>query len=78
MLVTDVMGEFNQTEYETYLKDVFKEQNVPFIVAHNKCDLISKKTMDYLKGEMSDNEIFVSAEKKTNIDILKKQIENLI
>lgn len=77
VLVSDVMGEFSQTEYENYLKDVFREQKVPFVVAHNKCDLISDKTMDYLKGEMQDNEIFVSAEKKINLDKLLGLIEKI-
>lgn len=54
------------------LTEDFKKRNIPFIIAFNKVDLLSKKST------LNDNEIYVSAKENFNIDELKNLIGKLI
>lgn len=56
---------------DTQLIEIFKEKNIPYIVAYNKADIV-KATV---KGE---NEISVSAKDNINIGLLKEKISLLI
>ncbi len=55
------------TEYENDLIEKFKNKNVPYIIAYNKCDL-------HKKAVNADNEICVSALTGENINELKELI----
>ena len=55
------------TEYENDLIEKFKNKNVPYIVAYNKCDL-------HKKAVNAENEICVSALTGENINELKELI----
>ncbi len=46
----------------------FKKRNIPYIIAFNKCDLIAEKQA------VAENEIYVSAKEKENINELKELI----
>ena len=76
ILVTDSSRELDSLEKE--LIDIFAAKNIPYLIAKNKCDLISAE------GEKSDNEekntqtVFVSATQKINIEKLKNTIGSLI
>ena len=76
VLVTDSSRELDSLEKE--LIDIFTAKNIPYLIAKNKCDLISAE------GEQSDNEekntqtVFVSATQKINIEKLKNTIGSLI
>ena len=76
VLVTDSSRELDSLEKE--LIDIFAAKNIPYLIAKNKCDLISAE------GEKSDNEekntqtVFVSATQKINIEKLKNTIGSLI
>lgn len=62
----------SETEQEKELIGLFKERNIPFIIARNKADLLEKIP------ETSENEIYVSAVKKVNITELKEKIGRLM
>ena len=49
----------------------FKKRNIPYIIAFNKCDLITEKK------ELKENEIYVSAKENININELKELIGKL-
>ena len=55
-------------ECDRELIDIFNQKNIPYIIAWNKCDLLEKLPA------CSDNEIYVSAIEKTNLNKLKEQI----
>lgn len=57
---------------EKELTDIFKDKNIPYIIAFNKSDLRSEKMPS------ADNEIYVSAKDGTNIFELKELIGRLI
>lgn len=59
-----------QQEDLNLLED-FKKRNIPYIIAFNKCDLVSEKR------EIQENEIFVSAKENININELKELIGKL-
>lgn len=59
------------TEKDEQLISLIKTRNIPYIIAHNKCELAKDKT------ELSENEIYVSAEKGINIKELKEKIAAL-
>ena len=59
------------TEKDEQLISLIKTRNIPYIIAHNKCELAKDKT------ELSENEIYVSAEKGINIKELKEKITAL-
>ncbi len=49
----------------------FEKRNIPYIVAFNKCDLLTEKQ------ELNENEIYVSAKENININELKELIGKL-
>lgn len=49
----------------------FEKRNIPYIVAFNKCDLLTEKQ------ELNENEIYVSAKENININELKDLIGKL-
>lgn len=51
--------------------ETFKKQKIPYIIAYSKADLIEKLP------EIKDNEIYVSAKNKINIEELKNLVANL-
>lgn len=57
-----------KSELDEELLSIFKERKLPHIVVYNKIDLISEKS------EIKENEIYVSATAKENIDELKELI----
>ncbi len=69
VLVTDAAFPLNDTDNE--LIALFKEKEIPYIIAHNKSDLLDNIP------NASDNEIWTSALKKDNIDDLKEMIGRL-
>ncbi|GHV84199.1 [FeFe] hydrogenase H-cluster maturation GTPase HydF [Spirochaetia bacterium] len=71
VLVVDVSVGLAAADNE--LIRIFKEKNVPYIIAYNKSDL-AKKTET---SGAAHNEIFVSAVNKTNIEQLKNSISLL-
>lgn len=56
---------------EKSLINLFKEKNINYIIAYNKCDLLEKTP------DSGGREIYVSADKKTNIYALKNLIGTL-
>ena len=66
VLVVD--GEKGVQKADEELKDLFKEKNIPFIVAFNKSDLLENKP------DCKENEIFISAKNGTNVYELKELI----
>ena len=57
-----------KSELDEELLSIFRERKLPHIVVYNKIDLISEKS------EIKENEIYVSATAKKNIDELKELI----
>lgn len=53
------------------LINLFKEKNTNYIIAYNKCELLDKKE------DLKENEIYVSAIEKTNINELKEKIASV-
>ncbi len=70
LLVTDCTKP--ETEQERELIGLFKERNIPFIIARNKSDLLENIP------EASENEIYVSAVRNINITELKEKIGSLM
>lgn len=70
LLVTDCTKPV--TEQERELIGLFKERNIPFIIARNKADLLENIP------EASENEIYVSAVRNINITELKEKIGSLM
>lgn len=68
VLVADITRELSECDNE--LIRLFKERDIPYIIAYNKADL-SHKSLD------SENEIAVSAKNNTNIFQLKEKIASL-
>ena len=69
VLVCDANKKLSDTD--RLLITLFKERNIPYLIAYNKCDLLKDIP------EMHDNEIYVSATEKTNIYELKEKIASL-
>lgn len=69
VLVVDSSKGKSETDKE--LISIFQELKVPYITAYNKCDTLS--------GDISaeGDEIFVSAKKKINIDLLKNKLSEI-
>ena len=65
VLVADITRELSECDND--LISLFKERDIPYIIAYNKADL-------YTKSFDSENEIAVSAKNKTNIFELKEKI----
>ncbi len=69
VLVVDAL--LGITDKDSQLISLFKERNLPFLIAHNKCDLIDAEKA------LPQNEIYVSARKGININELKEKIAAL-
>lgn len=69
VLVVDATLGLNGEDKE--LTELFTEMKIPYIVAMNKCDLLTKIP------ETKDNVIYVSAEKRLNVYELKEMIGRL-
>lgn len=81
VLVTDATRPIDSSEEE--LISLFNQKNIPFMVAFNKCDLLSDITAytfttDKIKGLSESNQIYVSATEKININELKEMLGKLI
>ena len=81
VLVTDATRPIDSSEEE--LISLFNQKNIPFMVAFNKCDLLSDITAyafttDKMKGLSESNKIYVSATEKININELKEMLGKLI
>lgn len=68
IIVADITQELSQCEND--LINLFKEREIPYIIAYNKSDLTDR----YFNSE---NEISVSAKNKINISELKEKIASL-
>lgn len=68
IIVADITQELSQCEND--LINLFKEREIPYIIAYNKSDLTDR---DF----NSENEISVSAKNKVNISELKEKIASL-
>lgn len=66
VLVVDALKGKQQEDLN--LTEEFKKRNIPFIIAFNKCDLVTEKQ------ELNENEIYVSAKENININELKNLI----
>lgn len=69
VLVVD--GASGLTDCDKELVSLFKEKNIPYVIAYNKSDLLSEKPMQ------EKNSIYISALKKQNIHELKEMIGSL-
>ena len=59
-----------QSEDDTALLNIIKEKKIPFIVVHNKADLVDKT-------DTKENEVYVSAKTGENIDTLKNMLAKI-
>ena len=66
---------FTLHDIEKELIVLFKEKNIPYIIAQNKCDLFD---LDITKKEYNDDIAPVSAKTGRNIDLLKEKIASLV
>ena len=69
ILVVDSLKGLSNGDQE--LIEGFKKRNIPYIIAFNKCELLTEKAV------INDNEIYVSAVKNENIFELKEKIGEL-
>ncbi|MDO5125565.1 MAG: [FeFe] hydrogenase H-cluster maturation GTPase HydF [Ruminococcus sp.] len=69
ILVVDSQTDLSSTDAK--LIDMFKQKQLPYIIAYNKVDLVDDKK------SLSDNEIYISAKDKTNINELKEKIGSM-
>ena len=69
------------TKDDIDMKDFLESNNIKYIIAANKIDKLSNNQLNNNKHKLFCDYkyvCYVSAEKRTNIDILKEQIINLI
>ena len=57
-------------EADKELLELFKKRNTDYIIAYNKCDIAKR-------GELKENEIYVSAKTGENIELLKNTVARL-
>lgn len=69
VLVVDATEDL--TKYEENMINLFKDKNINYLIAYNKCDLLNKIP------DSNEKNIYVSADKKINIDLLKEKIGSL-
>jgi [FeFe] hydrogenase H-cluster maturation GTPase HydF len=69
ILVVD--ASLGMNEYDKNLIQKFNNMKIPYIIAYNKSDIIEKKT------DLKENEIYVSAKNKYNIEELKNKISKI-
>jgi len=70
VLVTDATAGLAGPEKE--LLRLFEERKLPYVVAHNKADLLTER------GQLKENEIYVSALEGENITELKEMLGRLL
>ena len=70
VLVTDAAEELTPCDRE--LIGLFKEKEIPYLIARNKCDLLPEEAVQ--EENKSDTEIYVSATKNIHIYELKEKI----
>ena len=70
VLVTDATREYSPLELE--LIELFRAKSIPYVVAHNKIDLLDKANLSETKSD-----IWVSTVKGVNIERLKEKIGEL-
>ncbi len=80
VLVTDATRAMDDSEKE--LTELFSKKNIPYIIAKNKCDLISPSekasASETDTNNTAVNEIYVSATERIHIEELKELIGHLI
>ena len=69
VLVVDSQKDMQAEDYE--LCDIFLEKKIPYIIAFNKCDMLSNIPENY------GNKVYVSADKGISIEELKNLISSL-
>ena len=69
ILVVDSLKGLSKGDEE--LIEAFKKRNIPYIIAFNKCELLTEKP------DLNDNEIYVSAVDNINVFELKEKIGSL-
>ena len=72
LAVLTVDATVGMTEPERELCEIFKNKNIPYVVAYNKSDLLSSIP------QASENEIYVSARDGVNINELKDKMAALV
>ena len=72
LAVLTVDATVGMTEPERELCEIFKNKNIPYVVAYNKSDLLSSIP------QPRENEIYVSARDGVNIDELKNKMAALV
>ena len=70
VLVTDASYALDKSEKE--LIAIFKEKKLPYVIAHNKADLLQDRQT------LKENEIYVSAKTRENISGLKEKIGSFV
>ncbi len=69
ILVIDSQSEISS--YDNELINIFKEKNIKYIIAYNKSDMLKEKK------PLKNNEIYVSAKNKININEIKELITTI-
>ena len=73
VLVIDAEKQKAEDQLENQLTATFKVKNIPYLVVYNKCDLLKN-----FPTPQSENEIYVSALTKQNIDLLKEKLGHIL
>lgn len=69
VLVCDALKDFSG--YDERLIEIFKEKNIPYVIAFNKSDLLSEKK------ESDGNKVYVSALTGEGVDLLKNTVASI-
>lgn len=72
VLVIDAEKQTAAGELENHLIETFKKKNIPYLTVFNKCDLLKSSP-----APAAENEIYVSALTKENINLLKDKLGQL-
>lgn len=76
VLIVD--GTIGITKEEEALIQRFQAKNIPYLIVYNKSDLLPEEKKDLLeKDAENSNELWVSAEKRINIELLKEKLASL-
>lgn len=70
VLVVDATCDMSDTDKK--LLEIFKEKNIKYLIAYNKCDLLDIKQLKRLSEEK--NSVLISAKDRKNIDQLKEKL----
>jgi len=79
VLVSDELLTDTLSAAEEELVSIFKKKNIPYVIAHNKCDLRDDNNPSCLRAfphDVSKEEIFIPVSAKTgfNVNLLKEKI----